>query len=280
MSNEAYHADTSRISNSGLKLIGKSPAHYYAKYLDPNRGPEVRTKALRHGSAIHAAILEPTEFKNLFATVPVHAPNKPTSAQLRAKKPSDETVEAIAWWSAWEAENVGKEILTAAEFALSQNVKDAVYNHPAAAMLLEMVRCEETFVFEEPQSGAPCKIKTDAFSENTGLIVDIKTCEDASDRGIIRSVLTYGYDHQAAFYFDGFTYATGNKPYGFAFIFVEKEPPFAVNVKYVPSEMFALGRRKYLANCLTYMECKRTDQWPAYGDEITPIELPDYILNK
>lgn len=280
MTNDAYHADTTRISNSGLKLIAKSPAHYYAKYLDPNRPAEKRSKALLYGSVIHAAILEPTEFKKLFATVPAHAPNKPTSTQINAKKPSPETVEAIAWWNAFNAETAGKEIISQADFDMAQAVKQSVYDHPAAAALLEMVRCEETYFFTEPNSGAPCKMKTDALSENTGLIVDIKTCEDASDAGIVRSVLKYGYDHQAAFYFDGYFHATGVAPNGFAFIFVEKEPPYAVNVKYVPEEMFRLGRQKYLANCARYVECLRTGEWPAYGNEITPINLPEYVLNK
>lgn len=280
MTNEEYHADTSRISNSGLKLIAKSPAHYYAKYLDPNRKPEKKSDALRHGSAIHAAILEPTEFKNLFATVPDHAPKRPTSTQVKAKDPSDATKEAIAWWSAWEAENAGKEILSASDYELAQAVKQAVYDHPAAAALLEMVRCEEVYTFIEPNTGAPCKIKLDALSENTGLIVDIKTTEDASDAGCVRAVMKYGYDHQGAFYFDGYLHATGHQPNGFAFIFVEKEPPYAVNVKYVPNDMFSLGRRKYLANCAAYVECLRTGEWPAYGHEITALELPEYFLNK
>ena len=37
MTNEDYHADTSAISASGLKLFMRSPAHYYAAYLGPNR---------------------------------------------------------------------------------------------------------------------------------------------------------------------------------------------------------------------------------------------------
>jgi exodeoxyribonuclease VIII len=280
MTNDEYHADTSMISNSGLKLIGKSPAHYYAKYLDPNRAPQKRTNALRHGSAIHAAVLEPTEFKKLFATVPENAPNKPSKSQLNAKKPSPETLEAIAWWEAFNAQTTGKEILSQDEYQLAENVKDAIYKHPAAAMLLEMIRCEEVYTFIEPNTGAPCKIKLDALSENTGLIVDIKTTEDASDAGCVRAVLKYGYDHQAAMYFDGYLHATGNAPNGFAFIFVEKDAPFAVNVKYAPAEMLALGRRKYLANCAKYVECLHTGEWPAYGHEITPIELPEYILNR
>ena len=37
LSNEEYHADTTAISKSGLDLVHRSPAHYYAAKLDPDR---------------------------------------------------------------------------------------------------------------------------------------------------------------------------------------------------------------------------------------------------
>jgi len=47
MNNEQYHADTSAISASGLKLFARSPAHYYAAYLDPQR-PERQPGSYTH----------------------------------------------------------------------------------------------------------------------------------------------------------------------------------------------------------------------------------------
>jgi hypothetical protein len=62
LTNEAYHSDTSRISNSGLAVVGRSPAHYFAKYLAADRKPAVETPALIMGSAVHCAVLEPDRY--------------------------------------------------------------------------------------------------------------------------------------------------------------------------------------------------------------------------
>ena len=53
MSNAEYHADTSAISASGLKLFMRSPAHYYAAYLDPpHRAPAHDSHAPRNSHAL------------------------------------------------------------------------------------------------------------------------------------------------------------------------------------------------------------------------------------
>ena len=70
MTNEAYHSDVSRISKSGLDLIAKSPAHYYAKYLDPNREASQPTPAMRMGAITHSYILEPNQFSSNYVIAP------------------------------------------------------------------------------------------------------------------------------------------------------------------------------------------------------------------
>ena len=70
MTNEDYHADTSAISASGLKLFMRSPAHYYATYLDPNRIERSPTPAMRVGTATHCAILEPERFSAEYIALP------------------------------------------------------------------------------------------------------------------------------------------------------------------------------------------------------------------
>ena len=57
MTNEDYHADTSAISASGLKLFMRSPAHYYATYLDQNRIERKSSAAMKLGTATHCAIV-------------------------------------------------------------------------------------------------------------------------------------------------------------------------------------------------------------------------------
>jgi hypothetical protein len=62
ISNEQYHADPA-VSASHLHAIARSPYHYWSRYLDPNRKPVEPTAAMRLGSLVHCAVLEPDELK-------------------------------------------------------------------------------------------------------------------------------------------------------------------------------------------------------------------------
>ena len=86
LTNAEYHASEG-ISASGLKLIGRSPLHYWAAYLDPKREPRVETPALKLGTAIHTAVLEPMRFADEYVVVPDSAPRRPTSVPPAHPRP-------------------------------------------------------------------------------------------------------------------------------------------------------------------------------------------------
>ena len=54
------------ISASGLKLIDKTPAHFFESRINPKES----TDAQKFGTFAHCAILEPQEFDNRFTMVP------------------------------------------------------------------------------------------------------------------------------------------------------------------------------------------------------------------
>lgn len=65
MPNEVYH-ETDAISSGFLKEFTRSPAHAFAKYLDPQRERKDK-KAWRIGRAWHCALFEPAMFRARFA---------------------------------------------------------------------------------------------------------------------------------------------------------------------------------------------------------------------
>ena len=69
ISNADYHADPA-ISASQLKEIGRSPYHYWSRYLDPDRVAMVPTAAMRLGSLTHCATLEPDELTKRYQLAP------------------------------------------------------------------------------------------------------------------------------------------------------------------------------------------------------------------
>ena len=69
ISNADYHADPA-ISASQLKTVMQSPYHYWSRYLDPDRVAMVPTAAMRLGSLVHCAVLEPDELSTRYQLAP------------------------------------------------------------------------------------------------------------------------------------------------------------------------------------------------------------------
>lgn len=275
MTNEEYHADTSRISKSGLDKIAKSPAHYYAKYLDPNRDVEKRTDALVIGTAVHSAILEPDDFKSRYATIDdTKIVNEIGGAKPRSTSKYKE-------WYAEQLELIGnKEIIAYSEFNYCDLIRSKVRQHPTAGALLASGYAEQTFHFEEPISGAPCKFRPDWLNMQNNVIVDIKTTDDASPRRFARSVEKYRYHVQDAFYSDGLYHSQGIQIDGFVFIAVEKQAPYNVGVYVLPEGGTQRGRELYQENCIKYMECRKSGIWPGYSDQIEELKLSQWATSE
>jgi exodeoxyribonuclease VIII len=294
MTNEDYHADTTRISKSGLDEIDKSPAHYWHKYLNPEREQEDKDY-FRQGSAGHCAVFEPNDFDKRYTIAKTadeigaiklkqELEELATAKGLQFKKAATkgQLIELlrgaghqVVLYEDYLAElnASGKTILPAKEYDLVQRWRDAVHKHPAARTLLAKGIPEKTFFFDDQATGAQCKVRTDWFEEN-GFIVDLKTTVSAHRQEFGKSIVNYRYDVASAFYQDGFYTATGIKPSGFIIIAVEKTAPYNVAVYIMPDNAVERGRRLYAANLQTYMECKERGKWPGYSDTVEEITLP------
>jgi hypothetical protein len=261
---DTYHKDSTRIGKSGLDLVHRSPAHYYAKYLDPNREWEEPTPALILGSAVHCAVFESEKFSQQFAVAPVI--DKRSNAGKAA-------------WADFQSANQGKQLLTSEQFDTCMKMKAAVHAHPTAKLLLEGGVAEQRIDWLEPHTLAKCKSKLDWQSDN-GFIVDLKTTEDAGPTGFAKSIANYRYHVQGAFYLDAYQEKYGQPARGFIFIAVEKTPPFAVALYYLTQEDIDFGRMEYLADLEVYLRCLRNNEWPAYGTEVKPISLPAWARRR
>ena len=256
LSNADYHAHPA-ISKSHLDQLARSPAHYWARYLDPNRVPPEPTAAMLLGSALHTAVLEPHLWDVQYAVAP--------EGIDRRYKVGKEA------WAAFEAEAQGKAVLTAEDGARIRRMADAVHQHPASSFLLDLPGvCEASYFWTDEETGLECKCRPDWHSADRRLVVDVKTTEDASPDGFARSVAKWRYHVQAAWY---------QRPLGaeqFLFVCVEKEPPYLVAVYAVTEAMFAAGARVADRDLARLAECRAADRWPGYADTIQPIDLPKW----
>lgn len=276
ISNAEYHGGPG-ISKSGLDRIAQSPLHYWSDYLDPNRKPREETPAMAIGTAIHAAVLEPDKFAADYVVLPDDRPRRPTSIQLNAKKPSDETLAAIDWWDRFTEANAGRVVITAEDYAACQAIAAQVRTHPAARALFRDGKAEQSAYWTDPETGVLCKARPDWMMP--GAILDVKSTENASQSAFQRSVISWRYHVQAAWYLDGLAQATGERVEAFIFCCFEKKPPYAAAFYYADADMIELGRREYRQALRLYADCMAANKWPGYTSEILPISLPVWVLN-
>lgn len=258
LSNEEYHSSVG-ISKSGLTEILRSPAHYWEKYLNPDREPKGSTPAMFFGSAVHKMVLEPEEFLHEYTVIP----SEIASLNKNTKK-YKEFVAEIA--------ERGKLGLQPDDFGLICGIDSALKNHPYASGLLTGGLPEKSFFWTDKETGVLCKCRPDYWIEGMCL-PDLKTTADARPQEFTKSCANFGYYMQEAFYTDGVEAVTGER-LPMPFVAVEKEPPFSVGLYKLDEDDVAYGRRRYRKALRIYAECLERDKWPGLPEEIQTIFLP------
>ena len=266
MENADYHRH-SAVSKSHLDQIAKSPLHYWARYLDPNRVAPEPTAAMAIGTAVHTHVLELDQWDARYVTAP-EGINRRTNA-------------GKAEWEAFETAATGRTVLSRTDAELVMRMGHSVFRHPAASMLLAMPgKAETTHMWTDEATGLQCKCRPDWLTDDGSLIVDLKTTEDASPAGFRKSIGNFRYFVQASWYLDGVERATGKRPEQFIFLCVEKRAPFACAVYAADAEMIEAGANAAARDLDVLATCRQANAWPGYSDQIEPISLPPWMRPK
>jgi hypothetical protein len=241
-----------------LRVMARSPAHYQWATTSESR----ETPAMRLGTAVHCALLEPEAYRSRYVA---------WSGGRRAGKEWEAFLAA-----ATDAKTV---VLTAAEASLVTSYVMACRTHPDASRLLAGGRAEVSVMWDAtlPAAGdVPgrtwrAKARLDGVSPAG--IVDLKTCRDGSPEGFSRAAWRLNYFGQAAWYVDAYRAATGVE-LPFHFITVERDEPHVVTVYVLRQEELEVGREHYRALLARLDVCERERRWPGYVDGIAPLEAP------
>lgn len=257
-----YHGTEGYASSHGLMKILKSPAHYKAGLLeDKDREP---TPAMRMGSILHSAILEPALFLKRKVV-------QPDFGDMRSSK----NREARDLWKLDLPE--GSILISEQEADQIVAMLDVIQKHPIVSKLFQEGASEVSGFWTDERTGLRCRIRPDYLRED-GLVIDYKTTTDASFKAFQRDAYRYMYHLQAAFYLEGVSQIRGKKSENFIFVVQEKEEPYAVAV-YVADEAF-LEKGKDLAcrGLDIYKHCLATDQWPGYPEMAINLSLPNWAF--
>ena len=257
LSNEDYHR-LKAVSPSQIKVLGRSPLHYYDQFLAEDREKREPTPAMLMGTALHTAVLEPELWDETIA-VP------PQAFDRRSKAGKELAAE-------FERESAGKIVLSPEDADQVRRMADAVRKHPAAGFLLELPgRREASYTWKDPATGLECKTRPDWHSEDRRIVVDVKTCRDASRHEFAKSIANLDYHVQAAWN------QSALEAEQFITIAVENTRPYAVAVYPASGAMIAAGQRRIEAAMTLLAECWANNRWPGYGELVQePIELPGW----
>ncbi|MBQ0118014.1 MAG: PD-(D/E)XK nuclease-like domain-containing protein, partial [Flavobacterium sp.] len=122
---------------------------------------------------------------------------------------------------------------------------------------------------------APCK----AFP--SGLIIDLKTTDDARPMAFSRTCANFAYDLSASMYREGFqaAYQTEDKP-PFIFLVAERNTPFNVK-QYKASDLFlSVGDVRYGKSKEQLAESLLINEWDGYSKDLEDIYLPQYMTKQ
>lgn len=246
---EVYHK-VDALSKSLMTKALRSPAHYRAAVDGKSDEP---TKAMQIGTVTHTAILEPHLLDSIVAI-------RPEGLSFVSKE-----------GKAWRAENADKIVLDYQEMADIKNMADAVRRHPSFEPSHLDNKIEASVFAEDEETGLPLKARPDLWAEGIGLILDVKTTDDASEEAFLRTIQKFAYHVQAAHYIE-MTGATD-----FVFIAVERNAPYAVAAYRLSPEWLELGFETRRRAIRIVHECTAMNSWPAYPTATTTLALPVWV---
>lgn len=254
-----YHASAG-ISNSGLGDFARSPLHFHALHLNPARPAEEETPAQLVGSLAHCMILEPEAFMQRYAVGPVDD-------------------KRLAAWKAWEAlpRPKGIECIKPSQHEVAKAQALSVRSIPDVAQLLATGAPEVSAYWTDHATGELCRCRPDWVHPVQGrgvILVDVKTCGNASPQEFARQIGRMAYHRQAAWYTDGYSIAAETPVLGFIFIAVETAWPFAASAVMLDDESLEQGRTENAELLERFSQCRKADSWPSYSNAIELVTLP------
>lgn len=264
--NDVYQADEGRsVGNSGLSVFLKSPELYDALFVSRTIEPPVKATT-DYGNAVHDAVLCGGGFSALCMRIPANVLAKNGARNGKA-------------WDEFEAANADKVLLKDSEYDAIRVLYDSILKHPKARAILEADGpVENNWRWYDDACGLWRRARLDKF---TGYVIgDIKTCLNVHPQAFVKSVVTYGYYRQSAYYQDAIEAETGERP-PVVFIAVEKRPPYRTRCYDLTDTFVDLGSHEIAAGLQRLADCKRTGCWETPdGSQIVTLGEPGWIANR
>ncbi|WHM30284.1 PD-(D/E)XK nuclease-like domain-containing protein [Streptomyces sp. BPPL-273] len=259
---EAYHADRTSISSSGLRALFTPGCPAQFKYDRDNPQPPKREFDLGH--AAHKLILG--EGEEIVVT---------EWDDWRTKAAREQRDDIRARGAVPLLFHEGEQV---------QAMADAIRQHRLAGPLFTPGNgiAERSIYWTHPGTGVRVRVRPDwlIIRPDVTFVVDVKTAADASPDGFSRSIESYSYHQQGALYIDGVE-AAGLAPEGARFLFVvqSKKAPYLVTVGELKDQDQDIGRARNEEALRRYADCVANNDWPdwtGHVDTIPQLGMPSW----
>ena len=264
LTNEEYHADKDFISRSAIMDYAQSPYDYWAKHINPNRPKKDSTPQMEMGSAFHKMILEPNTMQDEFVVLP-----EPVLLKDVGREKYDAYKRAIA-----EIETTNKIVIPFKTYLDLDAMRLRIHKHESAMNLINDARIENTFLWQDEHSGLLLKARPDILHEN--MIVDLKTCNDASPRAFQNSMVLGGYHVQGAMIRDGVEAIEGRRINNVINICIETKYPYNMAIYIIDEFAIDEGQAKYKSILLELKNAIVHNVYSDYG--VQTIGLPRWAV--
>jgi hypothetical protein len=246
-----YH-DRPEVSATMLKSMAQGWRTFEAEHI-AKTAPRKESAAMSLGTAIHTALLEPHKLSD-YVVCPEECSDRRTKA-----------------YKGWAAENKGKTILTRSDSEIMAAIARRCSESSLISATLAMAGQREPEIYwKDKHVGTECRAKIDLLGK--GVVVDVKTTQDARPRVFAKTIGDFRYDLQAAHYLDG------TQCEAFIFLACETTYPFRVRLYelYEQDLYEAANRRHDLLEA--YETRKAAGDWSEYGEnEVCKILIPNYL---
>jgi len=256
MTNEDYH-NAVGISASDFRLLEKSPIHYENKARFKLSGDH-----LNLGTLVHKMVLEPDDLKNEFAEEHFKGCdlNKNSKAYKEAK-------------ADFVAECEGLIVIPTDVWRQAELMADNIM--AIAGGLLQEGVAEESFFVDDKLFDITRKCRPDYYREDLGIVIDLKTTADGSEHAFAKSLYSYRYHRQAAWYLDTLD-KDGINATRFIFITVESKKPYMVDVWEIDPLSIQVGRDNYNDLLIEYARYKKK----GVANVVKTISLPEWAMKE
>lgn len=246
---------------------------------------KAQTNEMQWGSLVDTLWLTPALFASEYALLPEDAPRDVRGDKriMNAKKPSQDSLDAISWWNGWDAKTKGLTPIKQAELDEAKMAVSMLNQNDLARSILEASSKQVALVGDSPYvPGAKAKCLIDLLPTSgpfVDAILDLKTTGQMGEKQLASTAFTFDYAVKLAYYGVLAEIAgLGPRPRG-VLIWQNSSYPFEVKTREIPKSQMEIARQLIMGRHRKLQSINPADIRHHFDTTLREMPLPDWAMN-